>query len=306
MTNTRPRGDRRPYGDSPHAPLQGSNDPFTLVDALRTLHDELARVLDASMCFFGVYHAAEQTIDVIWQVHDGVELPGGAFPLGNGLTSQVIRQRQARLVQNWSRQGPRVKVQYATERSDLPEAAITVPVLVGERVLGVLSVQSHRGDAYDAADMELVQRLANSVAPRIAALLDSGLSTPDGHSTTRTLNGLVAQSGDAALVLDNEGRLVALNQAARSLLSLQDHSVLFGIPIDQPQAGHWPLGSAVLTEALGPILLGLRREAAQPETEVTVRSDADYVVRCKASRIVDSGRPIGAVIKFRAADSHAA
>jgi putative methionine-R-sulfoxide reductase with GAF domain len=309
VQNTRPQGDRRPYGNASDAPLQGSNDSFGLIDVLRTLHGELARVLDASMCFFGVYDAAEQTVDVIWQVQDGLELPGGAFPLGNGLTSQVIGQRQPRLVHNWSRQGPRVNVQYATQRPDLPEAAITVPVLERERVLGVLSVQSHRADAYEAADVQLVQRLADSVAPRIAALLEVGLSMPDRHSTLRRLNGLVARAGGAALVLDNEGRLVGLNQAARNLLSLQEHSVLFGFPIDQPQAGHWPLGSALLTEALSPILRGLRLEGAQPEpeTELTVRSDAELIVKCKASMVfVESGRPIGAVMTFQAADSHAA
>jgi len=58
--------------------------PLDIVDVLRAVHAELARVLDVTICFFGLYDPPGQTVKVIWQVHDGVELPGG-FSTGRRL-----------------------------------------------------------------------------------------------------------------------------------------------------------------------------------------------------------------------------
>jgi len=300
-----PQGDRRSDGDS-NAPLQGSNNSFSLVDAARALHGELARVLDASMCFFGVFDPVKQMVDVVWQVQDGIELPGGAFPLGSGLTSQVIRERRPRLLQNWSRQGPRVETQYATERPELPESVITAPVLRDEQVLGVVSLQSHHAAAFQPRDVDTVQRIVDDAAPRIAALLEAQRTAQGTQRTPLGLNGFVAQARDAALALDHECRLVGLNEAARRLLSLHEHSVLFGFPIDQPQAGHWPLGSSTLTDALRPILHQLRRDDVQPETEITLHSDSTDIIKCSVSRHVESGQLVGAVMTFRSAGPRAA
>src|SRR4030095_15073916 len=104
------------------AEKQGSNEPVALVDILRSIHAELSVVREVPICFFGRFDPVTQTVDVIWQVHEGIEHPGGRFPLGGGLTRQVIRDRQPRLIRHWSREGPPVQVQYAAEPPDLPES----------------------------------------------------------------------------------------------------------------------------------------------------------------------------------------
>jgi hypothetical protein len=64
---------------------------------LRAVHAELSRALDITMCFFGRFDPGSQTVEVIWQMHEGHALPGGQFPLGSGPTSQAIRTRQHRV-----------------------------------------------------------------------------------------------------------------------------------------------------------------------------------------------------------------
>jgi hypothetical protein len=70
---------------------------------------------------------------------EGQEFPGGSFPIGRGFISEAIRSRQPRLIHHWSLEGPRVQVQYATDTPGLPEATITVPLLVSDCAIGVLS-----------------------------------------------------------------------------------------------------------------------------------------------------------------------
>src|SRR3979490_2611670 len=84
----------------------------------------------------------------------GVEYPGGTFPLGKGFTSEVIRTRAPRLVRRWAADGPSVHLLYGTEAGELvaPQSGVVAPILSGDRVLGVLSAQSYRPEAYEDAD----------------------------------------------------------------------------------------------------------------------------------------------------------
>jgi PAS domain-containing protein len=285
---------------------QGSNEPVALIDILRSIHGELSAVVEVPICFFGLFDPVTQTVDVIWQVHEGVEHPGGRFPLGGGLTSQVIGDRRPRLVRQWSREGPRVQVQYAAEPPDLPESAMTVPVVFGDRVLGVLSAQSYQAEAFEQSDLEFMKTLASRAAPAIAIARPPESASSECTPGAPDLEGIVAKAHEAALALDDTGRLISMNQAARSLLRLEQQSVVFGFPIDRPQAGRWPLGSSSVSEALRQMLERLHGVEVSPETHITVHGDVERVLTCKASTVVADGRPVGTVMIFRTAKPEAA
>jgi len=252
--------------------------------------------MDASICFFGTYDAEAQRVDVVWQLQDGVELQGGSFPLGSGLTSQVIRERQARLVTDWLHQGPHVQVQYATERPDLPQSAITVPALLDSRVLGVLSVQAYPPAAFDQTHLATVQRLVDRASPRIAALLERERQDADGVLLAADWHRLTTTSDDAMLALDSDRRMLSMNGAARALLSLPGQSFVFGHPVDQPQAHLWPLGSATLSHAVRPLLDRLARGEAPLEIEIALGEATRGVVTCAASEVGAGDYPRGTVL----------
>src|SRR5436189_198222 len=56
------------------------------------------------------------------------------------------------------------------------------------------------------------------------------------------------------LVLDRQGRLVQLNEAARKLLCVDPNSVILGHPVLTSQSGLWPLGTQSLTDELRPLI----------------------------------------------------
>src|SRR2546423_1050328 len=76
------------------------------------LHVEVAAALSPDTFFLGLYDDASHTIEVVRQAEFHTELPGGTFPLGQGLTSEVIRTKRPRLIRHWSLEAPRVQVQY--------------------------------------------------------------------------------------------------------------------------------------------------------------------------------------------------
>jgi PAS domain-containing protein len=273
-----------------------------MVEILRSLHSEMVRVLEAPICFFGLYDAPGQTVEVIWQTHDGIELAGGSFPLAGGATSQAIRTGEPQLIRKWSRDGPRVQVQYATDRPGLPESAITVPVVFDEHVVGVLSVQSYQPEAYDADDVLLVQGIAEQAAIALAAAQQRSNGSTHSPRGASELEAILASMSDALLVLDDQGCLVRLNQAARKMLCLADSTLILGCPVDRPQQGRWPLGTQALTEQLVPIVEQLKRGDA-PDEEVAVDLTDDrrdtLPVACKASVLIKEGRPAGGVMILR-------
>src|SRR5437899_7102448 len=117
----------------------------------------VGRVIDTTGFILGLYDDCSQMVEIVSQIEAGVELPGGSFPLGDGFLSEVIRTRQPRHIRHWTVEGPRVQVQYATDTPGLPESTVTVPLLVGHRAIGVLSIQSYTRWAYDEDDLLLVQ-----------------------------------------------------------------------------------------------------------------------------------------------------
>src|SRR3954451_4773884 len=83
--NARPRRGRpRQIGVSTAAwSLAGTQD---LVQLCRLLHEAVTRRMDATIFFLGLYDPGSETVEVVWQIENGDELPGGSFPLGKGFT----------------------------------------------------------------------------------------------------------------------------------------------------------------------------------------------------------------------------
>src|SRR3989442_1914865 len=111
--------------------------------------------MNATFFHCALYDEASATVQDVRQMDRGVEYPGGTFPLGKGFTSEVIRTGAPRLVRRWSAEGPSVHLLYGTEAGELvaPQSGVVVPILSGDRVLGVLSAQSYRPEAYGDADL---------------------------------------------------------------------------------------------------------------------------------------------------------
>jgi PAS domain-containing protein len=274
--------------------------PLDVAGALRIVHAEMSRVLDVTICFFGVYDAPGQSVEVVWQVHDGRELPGGHFPLGSGFTSQAIRECRPKLIRRWSREGPSVQVQYATDRPDLPESSIAAPVVFDGEVIGVLVVQSYQADAYDEDDVALVQGIADQLALTISDTRPRPESSTDGPIRGADLEAVLASMPDALLVLDEQSRLVRLNQAARRLLCLTDGTLILGHPVDRPQADHWPLGTRELTDQLRPVVDQLRRgDEPHGEVQVALNNSVEHTLSCRASVLLKDGSPAGGLMVLR-------
>jgi signal transduction histidine kinase len=244
--------------------------PLDMLELFRATQREIVPTLNADAFFIALYDEAGQSVEIIRHFESGEELAGGIFPIGSGLTSQVILTRRSQLIRHWSIEGPPVQVQRVTSTPGLPESAIVAPLMLREQVLGVISVSSYQPDAFDEDDLLAVEVLAGQVAIAIANLRQSHRMDSQLERRISESEAIFANMADALLVVDANGGIIRLNRAARKLLCVENTSIVFGQPLDREKWGRWPLGAQQVAETLGPMIDMLRRGKTPPAIEVAL------------------------------------
>jgi len=273
-----------------------------LAELFRALYDETGRVMDATVFLFALYDEASATVQVVRQMDRGVEYPGGTFPLGKGFTSEVIRTGEPRLVRRWSAEGPAVHLIYGTEAGEMvtPQSGVVVPILSGDRVLGVLSAQSYRPEAYEDADLLSLGAIAVQAGTVIERVRATEQMAQEHERHALQLEAVLATMNDALLIVDARGAIVRLNRAARELLRLDSASLVVGQPLEQQRLEQWPVTAREIAAALIPVIDALRSGTSVAEREVELRSGQLRVLSLGASVLRSPrGAPQGGVIAFR-------
>jgi PAS domain S-box-containing protein len=264
------------------------------------LHLEVTSAVPADTFFLGLFDEASQTINVVRQAEFGVELPGGTFPLGHGPTSEVIRSHRSRLIRHWSVEAPRVQVQYLSGTPGLPESGIIVPMLAGEHVLGVIAVHKYAPAAFDQDDLLVLEALAAQAALTLVGLGRSEQLTTQLLHRVSELQAILSTMADALVILDADGRVVALNRSARELLCVDEAGVVLGQPLEHQTWGQWALGRREITETLTPMLTALQRGESAAEAEVRLEHNGRRTLSFSGTPLRDAdGHVTGAVLVAR-------
>jgi signal transduction histidine kinase len=242
--------------------------PLDMLELFRATQREIVHALNAEAFFIALYDEAGQSVEIVRHFESGEELAGGIFPMGSGLTSQVILTRRSQLIRHWSVEGPPVQVQRVTSTPGLPESAIVAPLLFGEQVLGVISASSYQPEAFNEDDLLALEVFAGQVAIAVANLRQSHRMDSQLQRRVSESEAIFANMADALLMVDADGGIVRLNHAARKLLCVDNTSIVFGQPLDREKWGRWPLGAQEVAETLGPMIDVLRRGQTPRAIEV--------------------------------------
>ncbi len=140
-----------------------------LKEVLHALYEQLSRIMDTDAFYVALYDEKTGLID--FPLLTGLDGPMQIAPQHidsrPGLTGYVIRSRQPlHLPDTWAvpPQAP-----YSIIRLVEPSTRsyLGVPLIVRERVIGVLSVQSYKPNAYTEADVQLLTTIASQAAVAI-------------------------------------------------------------------------------------------------------------------------------------------
>lgn len=278
-----------------------ASDARDLVELFRALYDETARVMDATVFLFALYDDVSQTVHVVRQIDRGEEHDGGSFPLGKGFTSEVIRMGRPRIVR-WSGEAAPIRLLYGTESGELvsPRSGVVVPILSGDRVIGVLSAQSYRSEAYDDEDLFSLCAIAAQAGATIKRLRATEQMALEHERHALELEAVLAGMNDALVIVDARGAIVRLNHAARELLCLDGASLVLGQPLDLQRVEQWPDTAREIAAALVPVIDSIRSGKSVDQMDVELLSGERRVFGLGASVLRSPGAELeGGVIVFR-------
>ena len=140
---------------------------ITTISTVDALLHQIVRLIQQT---FGYYHVAIGMIEgdeVVYRVGAGILWDNPEFGFKparlkvgkEGVTGWVAASGQPLLVPDVTREPHYVWMQGSQCRSEL-----TVPIMIKGKVFGVLDVQSEQMNAFDKADLEMIQSLANQAA----------------------------------------------------------------------------------------------------------------------------------------------
>ncbi len=127
-------------------------------------HRAASRLMPSEAFVIALLDEARQEIDGVYLFDKGERSPRLRIPLGQGLSGRVIQSKTSLLIRD-HRESDLPGVHFGS-----PEAVrsvLAVPMQVGERMIGMISVQSYRPDVYSEEDQLLLEMLAAQVAVAI-------------------------------------------------------------------------------------------------------------------------------------------
>jgi PAS domain S-box-containing protein len=138
-----------------------SGSVLDLDDLLETVYREVTPIFEADAFFLALLDEASGVLEFRLQVDEGRREPPARATVGPGLTSRVVATRAPVLLNDLRDIG---ETALLWGSGKVPASWVGVPMLVGERLVGVMSVQSYRQRRYDADDVLLAATIAEQVA----------------------------------------------------------------------------------------------------------------------------------------------
>ncbi len=202
----------------------------------RSIYKETARVLEASGFYVALYDRELDRATVVFYADQGVEQ--NVEITYRGSDSDVLRQGKSTILSDRAENLSLMVL--GEEGTELTRSAISVPLLYEGLVIGALSAQSYRPDAYTNDDLELLQAIADLA---VVAINNSN------HVTE-----LEARRREAERI-EEIGRAVAGSLDAKEVLRTVNDAVLELLQADASTVWLLEDGQAKVASSLGKIRL---------------------------------------------------
>lgn len=123
-----------------------------------TLRVQTERLLETDAFYLALWDEPSGMIHFVAHHDGGQRTPPSETPLGRGPTSWVIRNRRSHMYQGSA--DPLHRAANVFGAGTRSGSALHVPLLVGDRLVGVISAQAYREGAYTADSQRLLEALA--------------------------------------------------------------------------------------------------------------------------------------------------
>jgi len=135
------------------------------LDALmETVYREVTPLFRSDAFFVALYDERNNELEFRLQVDEGTRVPPDRQRLGTGLTSWVIKNKKPLLIADFDRIPEDVPQPELYGTLKMPASWLGVPMLVGNRVIGVICIQTYQPRPYGGEEQLLLSTIADQVA----------------------------------------------------------------------------------------------------------------------------------------------
>jgi GAF domain-containing protein len=126
--------------------------------------EEVRQIFHGQNVLISRYDEGTNKIHILYWVNfDGNRVFPEPFDYGEGLSSIVIRTRKPLVLGTAQQQDELGAIVFRDSKVEREESWLGVPILVGEKVTGVIAVQDHPQNRYGESDVRLLSTLAASM-----------------------------------------------------------------------------------------------------------------------------------------------
>ncbi len=129
------------------------------------MYDFVQQLTDATIFHLGLFEGDQYTLK-LW-MRKGEAMPSQTFQMtpGVGLVNWMRDSKRPLLVRDFNREIDSLPAQpIRALPEDPPRSALYVPLIAGETVIGIMSVQSFRPNAYGESELRILSAMANQAA----------------------------------------------------------------------------------------------------------------------------------------------
>lgn len=148
-----------------------ANTPPHLEELAETAYIESARLLE--MDYFQVGLFENDLYRTLFWLKDGKKIENQSYQLSNreGLYRWLKNSGQSLVVSDFEAEASSLPAKPSYASDDPPASGIYVPLLVGEEVIGVISVQSRKRNAFGEEELQILEVVGHSLASPLGVTL---------------------------------------------------------------------------------------------------------------------------------------
>ena len=198
-----------------------------LNELMETIYQEIASVFEHNAFLIALYHGETNELSFLFGVEEGERVAPLRVPLG-GLSSLVVAEKRPLHIRDYDKERDALPTPVMVgKKVKLYASWLGVPLQIGERVIGVISVMADRPNAYSEEQVALLLTIADQIAiaienARLHEAVEQELDERKrGEKEIRRLSQYLESVIDNATVwlnvLDKDGCVVIWNKAAEKI-----------------------------------------------------------------------------------------